>query len=81
MEVYVAFVKIIGDHLDFPGTIYFIIKQCMVEVIIRNILFNPDDIEGVSNACQGSLCKLIEPYTVENVDEDVRESSALISQE
>ena len=43
------------------------------------MLFNPDYIEGVMRACAFSLFKLVEPDPVDNVNEDVPESSALIA--
>ena len=50
-------------------------------MIIGDILFSPDDIEGVTRARVFSLFKLVEPDPVENVDEDVPEFSALIARE
>ena len=45
------------------------------------MLFNLDDIEGVTHARLFYLFELIEPDPVDNADEDVPDSSALIAQE
>ena len=50
-------------------------------MIIEDMLFNPDDIEGIIHARALSLFKLAEPDPVDNVDEDFPESSALITRE
>ena len=50
-------------------------------MIIRDMLFNLNDIEGVTRARALSLFKLVEPDPVDNVDEDVPDSSALIALE
>ena len=57
------------------------INKRIVEVIIGDMLFNPDDIEGVTHACALSLFKLVDPDPVNNVNEYFPESSALIVQE
>ena len=43
------------------------------------MLFNPDDIEGVTRSRALSLFKLVKPDPVDNVDEDVPESSDIIA--
>ena len=45
------------------------------------MLFNPDKIEGATSARALSLFKLVKPDPVDNIDEDVPESSALIALE
>ena len=45
------------------------------------MIFNPDDIEGVTRARELSLFITVEPDPVDNVDADVPESSALIARE
>ena len=43
------------------------------------MLFNPDEIEGVTRARAFSLFKLVKPDPFDNVNEDVTDSSALIA--
>ena len=77
--VYFSFTKTIEAHFDGSGTLRLPINKCIVEVIIGDMLFNPDDIEGVTCARALSLFKLVEPYPVDNVDEDVTDSSDFIA--
>ena len=57
------------------------INKHIVEVIIRYILINPDEIEGVTRASALYLFKIVEHDPVDNVNEDVPESSDLIARE
>ena len=77
----VVFANTIEAHFDGSGTLLLPINKRIVEVIIGDMLFNPDDIEGVTRARALSLFKLVKPDPVENFNEDVPESSALISRE
>ena len=75
----VAFTNIIKSNFDGSGTVRLPINKRIVEVIIGDMLFNPDDIEGVTRACTLYLFKISEPDPAENVDKDVPKSSTLIT--
>ena len=77
----VVFTNTIEAHFDGSGTLQLPTNKRIVEVIIGDMLFNLDDIEGVMRARALSLLKLVKPDHVDNVDEDVPESSALIARE
>ena len=75
----VAFTNTIEAHFDGSGTLRLPINKRIVEVVIGDMLFNPDGIAGVTHDRALSLFKLVEPDPVDNVDEDFPESSDLIS--
>ena len=77
----VAFVNTIEAHFNGFGTLRFPINKLIIEVIIVDMIFNLDEIEGVARACTLSLFKLVKPDPVDNVNEDVPESYDLIDQE
>ena len=69
-EVDVAFANTIEAHFDGSGTLQLPINKRIVEVIIEDMLFNPDNIEVITRAHALSLFKIVEPDPIDNVDED-----------
>jgi hypothetical protein len=75
----VPFANTIDAHYDVSGNLRFSINKSIVEVIIGDMLFNPDDTEGVTRARALSLFKLVESDQDDNVADD--EDNPLIARE
>ena len=75
----VAFANTIEAHFDGSGRLQFPINKRIVEVIIKDMLFNPDDIESITGVYALSLFKLVKPDPVDNIDEGVFFLSLLLS--
>eukprot|EP00171_Calliarthron_tuberculosum_P016065 IDg16065t1 len=85
--VEVPFANTLDAHFERSGTVRFLINARIVEVIIGDLLFDPNDVEGLSRSRALSLFKLVEPddgarnSSGDDNDNDVPVSSLILREE
>ena len=75
-SVAVPFVNKLESHFEFGGALRFLVNKSIVEVIIGDLLFHPDDINGCTHA---RALSLFEPLEVADDDNDVEQDMYVVT--